>query len=245
MWLALAALLLAAPSPDDVLARLDARQQAGGDFKALVQVEQRTGGQVALTREALVYRRDASGQLLVIVTRPSTEQGKAALRVEGHLWSYVPRSGRWEGRGEQDALAGTGLRGADLDVPRLAERYIARVEAEESLEGRPALRLLLSARPGVAVPSPLVRLWVERASGSLWRRDELSASGEVLRTATFTGWQRLFSEAKRADVWYPVEVHLRDARAPGRVTVVRTRSVDLRPLPANVLTRAWAESRSR
>ena len=74
---------------------------------------------------------------------------------------------------------------------------------------------------------------------------EFALSGKLMRTSLYPKWQKLFSESKGADVWYPQEIRIYDEVEKANSTVVLIKQVDLRSLDANLFTKAWLESKSR
>ena len=58
-------------------------------------------------------------------------------------------------------------------------------------------------------------------------------------------WKRIFSESKKADVWYPEEIRIYDEIEKQNSTLILIKQIDLRALDANLFTKAWLESRSR
>jgi hypothetical protein len=66
-----------------------------------------------------------------------------------------------------------------------------------------------------------------------------------MRTTYYRDWKKVYSEAKKADIYYPHEVLLRDEIEVGNVTRIVIQQVDLTPLDDAIFTKAWLESRSR
>ena len=96
------------------------------------------------------------------------------------------------------------------------------------------------------VAYPVVKLWVDKATGNVLKRQEFALSGRLMRTLYYPKWKKLFSESKGADVWYPEEIRIYDeVEKANSTTVVLIKNVDLRPLQANIFTKAWLESKSR
>ncbi len=247
--------LLAAPAaladmkdPAEVkklLETLDDRQRNGGDYKSLMYIEQKEKDKTDVVREAVVYRRDAKDQLMILMTKPKGEAGKGYLRLEKNLWSYDPNTGKWERRTERERIAGTDSRRADFDESRLAEEYDAKFESEEKLGKFTAWKLVLNARQGVDVAYPVVHLWVDKDTSNILKRQEYALSGRLMRTSYFPKWMKLFSESKKADVWYPQEMRFYDEVEKANSTVIVVKNVDLRALEENIFTKAWLESKSR
>jgi hypothetical protein len=252
--LPLALLLLLAPSParpleqeatDKVVRTIDERERSSGDWKALAYMEAKEKDKTDVVYELVVYRRDKEQKLLFLFLEPKTEQGKGYLRIDKNLWFYDPRVGRWERRTERERIGGTDTRRGDLDESRLAEEYTARWEQDEKLGKFDVHRILLTARPGVDVAFPSVRLWVDQATGNVLKKQEMALSGRLMRTAYYPRWKKVFSESKKADVWYAEEMRFYDEVEKANQTLVLIKSVDMRPLDPNLFTKAWLESKSR
>lgn len=250
---ALAAVLLAAPAAfaldaaqmKQLLETLDERQRNGGDYKSLIYMETKEKDKADVVREAVVYRRDADDKLMILFTKPKGESGKGYLRLDKNLWSYDPNTGKWERRTERERIAGTDSRRADFDESRLAEEYDPTFEGEEKLGKFTTYKLTLNARQGVDVAYPVVKLWVDKETSNILKRQEFALSGRLMRTAYYPKWQKLFSESKKADIWYPQEMRFYDEVEKANSTVVVIKAVDLRSLEANIFTKAWLESKSR
>jgi len=250
---ALVAVLLAAPAAfamdaaqmKTILQTVDDRQRNGGDYKSLVYLEQKEKDKADSVREALVYRRDADDKLMILFTKPKGEAGKGYLRADKNLWSYDPNVGKWERRTERERIAGTDSRRADWDESRLAEEYDPSFEGEETLGKFKTHKLVLKAKAGIDVAYPLIHLWVDKDSVNVLKRQEFALSGRLMRTTYYPTWLKVFSESKGGDVWYPQQMRIYDEVEKSNSTVMVIKTVDFRPLEANLFTKAWVESKSR
>jgi outer membrane lipoprotein-sorting protein len=250
---ALAAVLLSAPAAfaldaaqmKQLLETLDDRQRNGGDYKSLMYMETKEKDKADVVREAVIYRRDTDDKLMILFTKPKGESGKGYLRMEKNLWSYDPNTGKWERRTERERIAGTDSRRADFDESRLAEEFDPTFEGEEKLGKFTTYKLTLKAKAGLDVAYPVVKLWVDKDTSNILKRQELALSGRLMRTGYYPKWQKLYSESKKAEVWYPQEMRFYDEVEKANSTVVVIKAVDLRPLEANIFTKAWLESKSR
>jgi hypothetical protein len=250
LLLVLLVLPAAAPALSDpelakVVAEIDERQRNQGDWKALCYMEQKERDKTDVVYELLVYRRDEDDKQMFLFTKPKAEAGKGYLRIEKNLWLYDPAVGRWERRTERERIGGTNTRRGDLDESRLVEEYDARFEADEKLGVYSVHRIALSAKPGVDVAFPVVRLWIDQKTLNVLKRQELALSGRLMRTVYQPRWRRIFSPSKGAEVWYPEEIRIFDEIEKGNSTLILIKEIDLRPLEANLFTKAWLESRSR
>ncbi|MCP3097601.1 outer membrane lipoprotein-sorting protein [Myxococcus sp. K15C18031901] len=240
-----AALALEPAAMTELLATIDDRQRNGGDYKALVYLEQKEKDKTDNVREAFVYRRDADDKLMILFSKPKTEAGKGYLRLDKNLWSYDPNVGKWERRTERERIAGTDSRRADFDESRLAEEFTPSYDGEGKLGKYTAHRMTLKAKDGMDVAYPVVKLWVDKDSSNILKREDYALSGRLMRTALYPRWKKIFSESKKADVWFPEEIRIYDEVEKANSTIILIKSVDLRPLEANLFTKAWLESKSR
>ncbi|MFL5271778.1 MAG: outer membrane lipoprotein-sorting protein [Anaeromyxobacteraceae bacterium] len=240
-----AAAALSQADTDALVRTVDQRQKSSGDYKALCYMEAKEKDKTDVVYELLVYRREAEEKLMLLFTKPKSESGKGYLRLDKNLWLYDPATGRWERRTERERIGGTDTRRGDLDESRLAEEYDAAFEADEKLGAYTAHRILLKAKEGVDVAFPQVRLWVDAATSNVLKRQELALSGRLMRTGYYPRWKKVYSESKKADVWFPEEMRFYDEIEKANSTLMLIRQIDLRPLAANMFTKAWLESKSR
>lgn len=253
IWLVLTLLLTGIPAQAamtkdqmvQLLRVLDDRQQNAGDYKALVYLEQKERDKTDVVREAIVYRRSADQKLMILFSKPKSEQGKGYLRLEKNLWSYDPNVGKWERRTERERIAGTDSRRADFDESRLAEEYGPSDEGDDKLGAYNVHKLSLKVKEGVDVAFPIVKLWVDNDTSNILKRQEFALSGRLMRTLYYPRWQKLFSESKKGDFWYPPEIRIYDEVEKANSTIVLIKTVDLRALETNIFTKAWFESKSR
>ena len=229
----------------EVVKTVDERQRNQGDWKALCYLEAKEKGKTDQVSELLVFRRDEEDKQMFLFTKPKAEAGKGYLRLEKNLWMYDPATGRWERRTERERIGGSDTRRGDLDESKLAEEYDAKLEGTEKLGVYETWKITLTVKPGVDVAFPVVRLWLDQATLNILKRQEVALSGKLMRTAYYPRWKKVFSPSKKADVWFPEEMRFFDEIEKGNSTLVLIKEIDLRPLEANLFTKAWLEARSR
>lgn len=245
----LAAPALAAEPSKDELAKLlqeqDDRQRSPGDYKSLVYLEQSEKDKADIVREMIIYRRDSDDKLILLFTKPKSEEGKGYLRLDKNLWSYDPNVGKWERTTERERIGGTNSRRQDFDESRLAVEMDAAFVGEEKLGKFDTMHLKLTVKPGIDIAYPVVELWLDKNNHNALKRQEFALSGRLARTSYYPKWQKIYSETKKADVWFPGEIRIFDEIEKSNKTMVLFKSVDLSPLDANLFTKAWLESKSR
>ena len=228
-----------------VVRTIDDRQRNSGDYRSLAYLEQKERDKTDTAREAIVYRRSDDQKLMILFTKTKGEAGKGYLRLDKNLWSYDPTTGKWDRRTERERIAGTDSRRADFDESRLAEEYDSTFSGEAKLGAYDTWVIDLKVKPGVDVAYPVVKLWVDQRDGNVLKRQEFALSGRLMRTLYYPKWNKVFSESKGADVYYPAEIRIYDEVEKANSTIVVLKEVDLRPLQANIFTKAWLESKSR
>jgi hypothetical protein len=248
-WLALPVrrALRAAPRDQwlDLLRTVDERQRNSGDWRATAYFEQKEKDKVAVVFETEYFRRSSDQRFLLLFLKPKAVAGQGYLRIDKNLWFYDPSVGRWERRTERERISGTNTRRSDLDESRLAEEYEPSDAHDEKLGVYDTICLRLTGKAGLDLAFPELRVWIDKQTKNVLKRQEYALSGRLLRTTYYTKWQHLYSGSKKADVWYPGEIRLFDELERESSTVTEIRTVDLRPLDGNIFTKAWLESKSR
>ena len=229
----------------DILKGIDERVRSSWDYKSLVYIEHREKDSASVAHEALVYRRDADQKLMILFTKPKTEAGKGYLRMDRNLWYYDPTVGKWERRTDRERIAGTDSRRQDFDQSDLANEYDSIFVAEEKLGNFKVWRLKLTGKTGKDLAYPIVELWVDQATGNDLKRQDFALSGRLMRTSYSPKWKKIYSESKKADLWYHQEIRIFDEIDKANSTLIMIKSVDLQPLAENIFTKAWLESKSR
>lgn len=239
---------LAVPSEAELVQMLkviDDRQQNTGDYRSTAYLEQKERGKEDTAFEVAFYRRDADDKLMILFTKPKTEAGKGYLRLDKNLFFYDPTVGKWERRTERERIGGTNSNRQDFDESRLAVEYTPKYVGEEKLGKLDTHHLALTAKDGADVAYPLVDLWLDKASGNVLKREDKALSAKLLRTTYYPKWNKVYSESKKADVYFPAEIRIFDEVEKGNSSIIIIRDVDLKPLDANLFTKAWLESKSR
>lgn len=228
-----------------ILKAIDDRQRNSGDYTARIYIEQKEKTKEDLVYESIVYRRDASDQFVFLFVKPKSEAGKGYLRLDKNLFLYDPTVGRWERRTERESIGGTNSRRQDFDESRLADEFEPTYVGQEKLGKFDVHHMKLTARDGVDVAYPVVEMWVDVASGNVLKQQDFALSGKLMRTSYFPKWEKVFSESKGAEVYFPKEIRIFDEIEKGKNTTIVFLEIDLKELPKNIFTKAWVESKSR
>jgi len=229
----------------DLLKAVDDRQRNNGDWHSLIYMEQKEKGKVDVAYEALVFRRSEDQKFIILFTKPKASQGQGYLRIDKNLWFYDPSVGKWERRTERERIGGTNSRRSDFDESRLALEYDPEDNGEVKLGAYTAQVMTLKGKPDIDLAFPVIKLWVDKESKNVLKRQEFALSGRLLRTSYYPKWKKVYSESRKMDVWYPEEMRFLDEVEKANQTLIVVKSVDMKPLEANLFTKAWLESKSR
>ena len=228
-----------------MLKTIDDRAQNNGDYASTVFIKQQENGKSDLVYEAQILRRDVSDKLVILFSKPTSEAGKGYLRVDNNLFFYDPSVGKWERRTERERIGGTNSQRSDFDQSRLSEEYAPAFVAEEKLGAYTTDHLKLSVKQGMDVASPVVDMWIDRASGNVLKRIDFALSGKKMRTTLYPEYIKKFSPSKKADVYVAKQILIYDEVEKGKNTTIVLRDVRLDPLDDAIFTKAWLESKSR
>ena len=228
-----------------LLKEVDERQRNVGDVHSSMYMEQKEKGKLTVVYEAQAFRRGAEGQFVILFTAPKGSQGQGYLRIDKNLWFYDPSVGKWERRTERERIGGTNSRRADFDDSRLADEYEPAYLTTEKLGAYDTIVLKLTGRPGLDLAFPSMKLWIDKETKNVLKREEYATSGRLLRTGYFPKWKKVYSASKRGDVWFPEETRIYDEVEKENSTVMLVRNIDLKQLDATIFSKAWLESKSR
>jgi outer membrane lipoprotein-sorting protein len=240
-----AAAALTKPQLVEILKAVDVRQNNNGDYHSHIYMEQKEKDKVDVVYEGEVYRRSLDQKFVIMFTKPKASQGQGYLRIDQNLWFYDPAVGKWERRTERERIGGTNSRRSDFDESRLAVEYEPEDNGEQKLGAYTAQAMTLKGKPGIDLAFPVIKLWVDKDTNNILKRQEFALSGRLLRTSYYPKWKKAFSQSKGTDVWYPEEIRFFDEVEKANSTLILIKEVDFRALPTNLFTKAWLESKSR
>ena len=229
----------------ELLKGVDDRQRNNGDWRANAYLEQKEKDKVDVVYETEYFRRSSDQRFMILFLKPKASAGQGYLRIDKNLWFYDPSVGKWERRTERERIGGTNSRRSDFDESRLAEEYEPADEGEDKLGVYTAYKLYLKGKPNLDLAFPEIRIWIDKETKNVLKRQEYALSGKLLRTSYYPKWKKVFSESRNTDVWYPQEIRFYDEVEKANSTLILIKAVDLHALPPNLFTKAWLESKSR
>lgn len=182
--LLLAALVWAADLPDGnaLLARIDANVTAENKvITSEMIIHGRRGTRSVRTMSWVSGTDRAFTEYLA----PERDRGTKMLKLGDQLWTYSPESDRSiliSGHMLRQSVSGSDLSYEDvMEDPKLGNLYTAQTVGSDSVAGRPAWVLELTAKsPEVAYQSR--KLWVDKERNIPLKEERFSKSGKLLKT---------------------------------------------------------------
>ncbi len=220
---------------DDVLSFLDT------DLSALYKIEtQAPGGALSMT-SATVFRRDKTGQFVVIILEPAADKGKGYLKTGDNLWLYDPVGKTFLFSNATERFQNTSVRNSDFDRSNYSVNYKP-VSAEKVQLGKYACTLVELQAIKQNLTFPRVRIWIDE-SFLIRKVEDYSLSGQLLRTTAIPSYQQL---GKR---WVPASIviydHLKSKNIQGKTEYEKTTITIMKPslekLPDYVYTKEYLE----
>jgi outer membrane lipoprotein-sorting protein len=167
---------------------------------------------------------------------PAAERGTKMLKLEGRLWIYSPAADRIiqiSGHLLRQSVMGSDLSYEDLmDDRRLADLYDARLEGEDSLDGRRMLLLALTDRTGEAAYHSQ-RMWVDDERYVPLRQELYAKGGKLLKRIDLGNVVRIQGR------WYPTIMVFKDMLKQGEGTEFKiTDMVVGQKIPEHIFSKA-------
>lgn len=173
---------------------------------------------------------------LIGITAPATDKGKYILKSGRNLWMYfsdIKRSIRLSAR---DAFMGTDATNYDVLQLNLLGDYDVKGHSEDTLDGRPVLKVELAGRPGTEGYHRIVS-WIDPKERRLIKNDCYSISGTMIKTIHYEESTRV------SDYRVPMSVLIVNHLDKNRTTRIEFERVEARASIRNaVFTLGYLES---
>ncbi len=216
--LLLLAVLAAAPTTKEVLAKYDA-VMAPAQFKAVAtMVAHRDDGTTRTYSMTILKASDDKSRIWF--QEPAAVRGQEMLRNGENFWVYMPNLKRALRLASRDNFQGGDFNNADMLRANYAADYDGTV-SEDAKRPETWLVELKAKNPDTAYDS--IRLWVSRAPLGLPVRGEyFTSSGKMLRSADFTDVKDFGHGHSR-----PAHITMRNEIATQRFSELKWESVDI------------------
>lgn len=215
------------------------------DVSAEYTITKRDPGGASTTTVATIFRRDRSGQFLILILEPVVDKGKGYLKLDDNLWLYDPVGKTFTFTSAKERFQNSSARNSDFSRSNFAKDYRAVGSSREQLGSFSCTVLQLEALNDT-VSFPKMKIWV--SDDQLIRKmEDYSLSGQLMRTTAIPSYQRVGAR------WLPLSMvlldHLHSRRINDRIEYERTTISIAKPsltaLPDSLFTKEYLERVNR
>ncbi len=237
--------LLSAQSTADyaaLLAQVDKTVSfVGMDLSAEYTIDKRDPGGAVSTTVATMFRRDSTGQFLVLILQPAIDKGKGYLKTDDNLWLYDPVDRTFIFTSAKERFQNSSFRNSDFNRSNFSGDYKPVPGKREKL-GKFDTTVLDLEATNDKVSFPKMRIWV--TDDYLVRKvEDYSLSGQLMRTTAIPSYQKV------GDKWVAAGMvildHLKMKKIGDKIEYERTTVTIKKPsistLPDSVYTKEYLE----
>ena len=224
------------PDMDKILKEIDElRNFEDTDFSCVYTIVSEKPGEERSVTEALMFRRDAKDQYVMLIRKPDVQRGQGYLMVDDNVWFYDPDSREFEHSSLSENVTDSEAKNSDFNRNSLSEDYNVESWEESELGGKAVYILNLKAKT-TDVSYDRMKIWVRQDVTIVLKSEEYGFSGNLMRT---TGY---FNYVKLSDNKYiPTQMLLVDHLNVGEKTQVTLKSPSLKKIPDDVFEKSYLE----
>jgi outer membrane lipoprotein-sorting protein len=178
---------------------------------------------------AEIFNRHTS---LVTYAEPVAERGKALLMDGANLWFSAPSNSKPIRITPQQRLLGEASNG-DVASTDYSGDYDAVILGQENVNGTPATKLELTARPNSLAAYGKLHLYVKTSDAQPLKADFFAPSGKLLKSAVYTKYETLPNLGGKRQL---TEIEITNAVNPSKKTVMRFDNFKVEALPQSRFT---------
>jgi outer membrane lipoprotein-sorting protein len=229
-----------------LLARVDQTVTfEGHDLSAEYTIVKRDPGGASSTTVATMFRRDRTGQFLILILQPAIDKGKGYLKMDDTLWLYDPVGRVFTFTSARERFQNSSFRNSDFSRSNFSADYRP-VSGKREMLGKFDCTVLDLEATNDKVSFPRIRLWV--TDDFLVRKmEDYSLSGQLMRTSAIPSYQKVGTKWVAAGM--VILDHLKARTISGRIEYERTTVTISRPslssLPDSVYTKEYLEKVAR
>ena len=222
------------------------------DFSGVYSVVQKKPGEGDNINNAIMYRRDSQAKWTILITGPAKERGKGYLQYDGNIWFYDPADRRFTFTSSRDKFQNTNANNSDFAPQHYERDYNIKNTSEVKLGRYQCVLFELSAKDGVEVDYPTLKLWVTKDDGLMRKKEDFSLSGQKLRTTAVPRYQSIKGADGKRTYHIPVDMviqdNLRGKKINGKMqyeqTVISISNVKFDKVDNSVYTKPYLEMMS-
>ena len=176
------------------------------------------GEKAAKTLSMEFFAKDES--VLIEILAPRVDKGKYILKSSDDLWMYFSKINRSIRIAARDSFMGTDANNYDLLELNLVDDYDIVSHSEEAIDGKPALRLELKARPDTEGYARIVS-YIDPVNKTIIRNDCYAISNTMIKTIAYFDHQMI------GDYKVPMKTTIENHLEKGRHSVMTFDAVEV------------------
>ncbi len=196
-------------------------------------VSEKPGEERSVT-EALMFRRDASDQFVMLIKKPDVQRGQGYLQVDDNVWFYDPESRKFEHSSLSENITSSDTKNSDLNRGSLNEDYDV-VRYEEGKLGNFDVWIMYLKAKTDEVSYDTMKIWVRKDVTIILKSEEYGFSGNLMRTSGYFNYIRIEEKL------IPSKILFLDNLNIGEKTQVSMKNVSVKTLPDYIFTKSYLE----
>ncbi len=230
--------LWADPDFTAILRRIDTITNFKTDFSGVYTAVKERVGEVPITMQAQMYRRDAAGRFVILVFAPQAQKGQGYLEIDNNLWFYDPQSRLFTHSSLKENWQSSDAMNSDFYRTNYARDYSVEGWKEGTLGVYPVYILELKGT-NTEVTYPFKRVWVRKDLGVILKSEDYSLSRRLMRSAYYPTYAELGSQYIATRMLFVDELN------KGNRTQMTLANPSVQPLENAIFTKAFLERVNR
>ena len=226
------------PDLPAILKRIDTVTNFTTDFTGVYTAYVESPGESPLTMQARMFRRDAEGKFVILVSAPSAQKGQGYLEVDNNLWFYDPTSRLFTHSSLKENWQSSDAMNSDFYRTNYARDYSVESWKEDTL-GMHAVYVLELKGNNAEVTYPWKRIWVRKDTGLILKSEDYSLSKWLMRSAYYPTYTQIGNQFVATKMLFVDELN------KGHKTQLTLAEPSTQPVPNTTFTKAYIESMSR
>jgi outer membrane lipoprotein-sorting protein len=235
--------LLGSPSwaePDftAVLSKIDEITNFTTDFSGVYAAVKERAGELPLTIQAQMFRRDRESKFVILILAPQAQKGQGYLEIDNNLWFYDPESRLFTHSSLKENWQNSDAMNGDFYRTNYARDYGVESWTEGNLGVYPVHILMLKGKTS-EVTYPWKRIWVRKDIGVILKSEDYSLSRRIMRSAYYPTYAKIGSRYVATRMLFVDELN------KGNRTQMTLSDPSVQPLAGSTFTKAYLERVNR
>ncbi|MBI9105878.1 MAG: outer membrane lipoprotein-sorting protein [Spirochaetales bacterium] len=204
------------------------------DFSCVYTFVSEKPGEETEVTQARMFRRDASGQFVMLILKPEYQKGQGYLKVDDNVWFYDPESRKFTHSSMKENVQNSEAKNSDMDGLSLSEDYDVN-SWEQGKLGNFDVYILNLVSKNDEVSYPKIKLWVRTDRTIVLKEEDYSLSDRLMRTSYYPKYVQV------GEKFVPSQILIVDNLQEGEKTQLTMKNPSTASLPDSVFSKAYIE----